>query len=167
MNQFQRSSSAFLSTLLIACSEQVPEPKTYEDCILQKVKPGMDMVAIGTVAGACRGKFPKPLVTDFVPDQIELPPQALEKLSAKGYFSSGRFSLRGSIYNGNPDWDVTEVTIDLVANAQPSTRQEPETQKYRVAVSVPAYSSKEFSVSVSWDSGEPWWTIGEAKGFRK
>lgn len=59
---------------LSACTQRAPAPvgvtppmRSYADCILEKVRPGLSDLGVEYVTEACKAKFPKPGMFDDIP----------------------------------------------------------------------------------------------------
>lgn len=158
--------------VLLALGACTAEPTTYDDCILQKVKAGMDKTVAATIAGACRSKFPKSSRSSSL---MPLPPDAARKID--GRFGISNFGGSGNIYNGNVDWIVEEITILVADPVELKNKIEGKEilqnnaarkmEQYKVAVTVQPLSSHDFFISVNWPANHKHeWLIVEAKGTR-
>lgn len=158
--------------VLLALGACTAEPTTYDDCILQKVKAGMDKAVAATITGACRSKFPESLRSKPL---TQLPPDAARKID--GRFGVSNFGGSGNIYNGNADWIVEEITILLADPIELKNKIEGKEmsqsnaarrmERYKVAVTVQPLSSHDFFISVNWPANQKHeWLIVEAKGTR-
>jgi|GEM_PF-2188353 len=76
-----------------------PEIESYNDCVLQKLKPGLHELAVWIISRACREKF----------TLAAMSPQAVDNLSGALKIHESRAT--GNIYNGNADWTVKELTV--------------------------------------------------------
>lgn len=162
--------AATLAVSLVGCSR---EPTSYDECILKKLTASMDKAVAGAIVEACRNKYPE----KAAPKEplVKLPPEAAEKLTGK--FGVQSYGGSGNIYNGNEKWRVEEVTIFIaepgwlqkaVAHSKNPESEEPHTERYKVKVSVPPLTSKDFSIDVNWRSEEKYeWFITDAQGIEQ
>lgn len=102
----------------------------------------------------------------------DLPVEAKEKISGRANLSHAGY-LVGNLYNGNPDWTVTEVIINVsepnwflrAVEAKEKGLPEPRLEKYRLEIIVPPYTNTEFSVSVNWRPNQNLeWNVWSARG---
>lgn len=135
-----------ISFLLSACCH---EPKSYDDCILDHVKPGMDGSSAGLVMLSCQKKFPKP----STPGR-ELSSEELSMLTGKAGTSEDGKYFSGSIYNGNDHVTVKEIQVSL----SPKIGEPTESRDYRTDILVTPQSASDFSIKV--------FTVGPAIGYR-
>jgi len=171
MSRLARLASAASLSCSLACSTP---PTDFNDCILQNVKSGMTAGAVQLVREACTSKFP---------DSAPLPPSPLpiEDLPIEGSFKiTGKFgpdaidssAWSGTIYNGNHDWQIEEVALLVMEDAETAKAklakgEEHDVEKYIVRVSVPPLSSSRFSMTVNWpDQRKYSWMFGLARGRR-
>jgi hypothetical protein len=147
----------------------------YDECIIEGMKEVQSDVAARLVRQSCLKKFP-PLKAK-TPKMEKMPQESIERLSGRADVGSlGYFS--GNVYNGNSDWTVTELIINIsekdwskklinsVLNKKEGA-QEPRMDKYRIEVTIPPYTNKNFSISVDWLKDEPYeWNIFEALGHK-
>lgn len=87
---------------MLACSEA--EPKSYEDCILKKVKAGMSDTAVALVTQACHSKFSAAL------EQEEFKAEDLREVYSQGKQYQDTFDI--TLYNGS-NIALSEVTFAL------------------------------------------------------
>ena len=108
-------------------------------------------------------------------DVADLPLEAKDKISGRASLSPTGY-LGGNLANGNPDWTVTEVIINVsepnwflrAVEAKEKGQPEPRLEKYRLDIVVPPYENKEFSVSVNWRPDEKIeWNVWGARGRKK
>lgn len=77
--------------------------KNFDDCILESMKGATSDRAAALIARSCRKKFPS----------AELSYTQLQNLTGRAGKSSYDNTFSGSLYNGNTDIVVTEVTIGV------------------------------------------------------
>jgi hypothetical protein len=158
------------AVLLVACGS---EPQTYSDCVLDGVKPGMSERAAALVAQACEEKH-SPEARRYEAEVEILPDKALSQL--KGRLGPSLGTWKGSIYNGNEEWRIDEITIavsDTSAKNDAKTRfsasmnAAASSERYRVPLEIPPLSNREFELSVFRARGEAFeWKIESATGRR-
>lgn len=131
-------------------------PATYAQCIKAAKKAAGDLAASET-ARSCLEKFP-----GKVPEDENLTAEALGKLDTDGGFGYGIFS--GSIYNGNSDYTVTQVTILLT----PIPAESPLiTREYNIDVTVQPLTKGALSVALISDGiRELSWSLTKARGYK-
>lgn len=146
-------------------------PSDYDECIIEGMKGVQSDIAARLVRQSCLKKFP-PQKSQKAKSE-EIPQDSKENLTGHaGLGSPGYFS--GNIYNGNSDWTVTELIINIsVVNwfekavEKKEGSPEPRMDKYRIEVTIPPYTSKNFNISVDWPKDEPYeWNIFEARGYK-
>lgn len=127
-------------------------PSNYDECILDGMKGVTSDVAANSIRRACRDKYPS--VT-------ELPGAAVKKLDGMAGVSKGE--LRGNIYNGNPDWSVTQITVVLVPSA--AAAKTIQARQYNVNVYIKPLSNGSLYESVDgrFDDATDW-NIIKARG---
>ena len=140
--------------LVAACSR---EPRSYDDCILDHMKPGVDEAAAGLVMVSCRKKFP--LVT--IPDRM-LSTVELSNLTGKAGTSDDGMWFSGKIYNGNEHVAVTELQLTLKA----STIQNADARDYKTSVFISPQQASDFSISIipSGQGAKYTWSLKSANG---
>ncbi len=149
---------AFAVLFLGACSRG---PTTYDDCILQYVKAGMDSAAVASVMRSCRAKFPdgQPAV-DRAPERALALPE-LRQLTGRAGLSYGSYYF-GSLYNGNEGLVVTRVEIEVTTTVS----KEVQARTYRANVSIGPQSAGDFGFDIIvGDRGADYtWSIVRAWG---
>ncbi|MFH1025685.1 MAG: hypothetical protein V1764_03310 [Nitrospirota bacterium] len=136
-------------------------PSNYDECIVESMKGVTSDVAARAIIQSCQKKFPVKKPTDS-----ELPSQALAKITGRAGLSFGSF--RGSIYNGNNDYTITQITIVLIpkGNTHPADDFH-NAKQYNVYVTVLPLTNSNFTVSVdSGDNEEFDWNITKARGYK-
>lgn len=161
---------ATLAVAFVGCSR---EPTNYDECILKNLTASMDRAVGGAIVEACRNKYAEKAT--LKEPLVELPPEAAEKLTGK--FGVESYGGSGNIYNGNEKWRVEEVTIlvaepgwqkKAVAHSKNPETDEPHTERYKVKVSVPPLTSKDFTIDVNWRSEDKYeWFITDARGVEQ
>lgn len=150
--QDSRAVILFAVVTILACQK---EPATYEDCILQSVKPSMSKEAAGMVAHACDLKF-EPVPTPLNEYQVSL-------LTGRGERSYVESMMSVSLYNSLDDITITEVDINVTT----TVRGERTTKTYRNEVTISPKSTKSLTFRivpgdrVAIDS----WSISGGKGI--
>ena len=145
---------AAFTIVLCGCER---DPVDYDDCILMKMKASMSDGVANSIRAACRSRF-----SDH-PESEDLHPSVVQKLTGKlGRPEIGNY-WDGSIYNGNNEWTITEVTIGIVAQG----KTENDYKFYKVGVSVSPLSNGTFATNIDWPPDAPYyWTIYTAKGYK-
>ena len=127
-------------------------PANYAQCI--KVAGN---TAASEAARSCLEKFPGKVLEDE-----NLTAEALGKLDADGGSGYGIFS--GSIYNGNSDYTVTQVTILLTPIPAGSPLI---TREYNIDVTVQPLTKSALSVALISDvTREFSWSLTKARGYK-
>lgn len=140
-----------LSSALSAASQ--PDPVNYAQCI----KVAGDTAA-SEAAHSCLEKFPEKGLQDE-----NLAAEALGKLDADGGSGYGIFS--GSIYNGNSDYTVTQVTILLTPIPAGSPLI---TREYNIDVTVQPLTKGALSVALISDGSREFsWSLTKARGYKE
>lgn len=106
---------ALLLLLMLAAScNQVP--KSYDDCILNYVKEGMDKSAVAAVRASCRSKFPSPSSASM---ERSLTADELAQLTGRGGLEVGNL-YEADIYNGTDRLMVRHIglLISTTTNGQ-------------------------------------------------
>lgn len=139
-----------LSPALSAASQ----PVNHDQCMLAATNK-----AVGDLAErSCREKFPEKGLQDE-----NLAAEALGKLDADGGSGYGIFS--GSIYNGNSDYTVTQVTILLTPIPAGSPLI---TREYNIDVTVQPLTKSALSVALISDGSREFsWSLTKARGYKE
>lgn len=137
-------------------------PSNYDECVLDSMKGVTSDVAASAITRSCREKFPKK-----GPSDSEVPASVVNQLDGRaGMTSYGYF--RGTIYNGNKEWTITQMTIILAPKSKGKSAAEiSHPREYNVDVTAPPLTDVKFSVSAdNTSAGEFDWTITKARGYR-
>lgn len=134
-------------------------PSTYEDCLLQNLKGDKDKFAAQAIMMACEQKFEekKPTVKSN-----ELKPWEVSSITGRGGIGFGN-SFHVTLYNGNKNITVSEVTIEVKATIGAKQVETP----YKLNVFIPPQttSEKNFDIIVGDKGSEYSWSITGAKGY--
>ena len=145
----------FSVALLISPGQSIANqtgPANYAQCI--KVAGN---TAASEAVRSCLEKLP-----GKVPEDENLTAEALGKLDADGGSGYGIFS--GSIYNGNSDYTVTQVTILLTPIPAGSSLI---TREYNIDVTVQPLTKSALSVALISDvTREFSWSLTKARGYK-
>ncbi|MBA2658240.1 MAG: hypothetical protein H0U72_01445 [Nitrosospira sp.] len=139
----------------------LPGPDNYDQCVLESRKGITDNKDAETAKRACREKFPDTKFQD-----VELVPEALGKLIIHAGFGYGIFS--GTIYNGNSDYTVTQITILLA----PMKRKEAagtfvDDKQYKIDLSLQPFTKGALSMPITSDNTlEYSWKLITARGYK-
>lgn len=155
-------------SLISACSSA---PADYDECILKKLTASMDKSVASAIVESCRSKFPEKEKPKK--ELLELPSEARQKINGK--FGISDYGGSGNIYNGNEDWHIEEIIIlvgepgwldKAIAHDNNKLLEKPRTERYKIQLSVPPLSSKDFTVKVNWPSNEKYdWFIADSRGL--
>ncbi|MEK7768283.1 MAG: hypothetical protein AAB286_01025 [Pseudomonadota bacterium] len=150
----------FAAVLLLSPALSVasqPDPANYDQCVLAATnKAAGDLAALEAV-NSCSEKFQEKGSQDEY-----LAAEALGKLDADGGFGYGIFS--GSIYNGNSNYTVTQVTIllTLIPAGSPLI-----TREYNIDVTVQPLTKGALSVALISDGTREFsWNLTKARGYK-
>ena len=99
-------------------------------------------------------------------DEINLPPDALAKLVVHAGFGWGIFS--GTLYNGNSDYVITQITVLLTPMRKSNVAEAPaEGREYNIALAVQPLTKAALSMPIPSDNTlEYSWKIVKARGFK-
>ncbi|MCX7184427.1 MAG: hypothetical protein NTW90_04180 [Nitrosospira sp.] len=144
------------TTILLLSSGQSGANQTAPFNYAQCIKAAANTAA-SEAARTCLEKFP-----GEVPEDENLTAEALGKLDAAGGSGYGVFS--GSIYNGNGDYTVTQVTILLTPIPAGSPLI---TSEYNIDVTVQPLTKSALSVALISDvTREFSWSLTKARGYK-
>lgn len=105
-----------LVTAFVLAAVSCGGPSSYDDCILQYSKAGMDRAAVASVRSACRAKFAEPRRTSSAAAPA-LAKEQVALLNGRGGPLPGTTSTTrflGTLYNGNDNVNVMEVEFLVV-----------------------------------------------------
>jgi hypothetical protein len=138
-------------------------PGNYEECILDSMKGVTSDLAARAIISSCRNKFPtKPFADSELSSSVIRQLGGQAAMTDYGYF-------KGTIYNGNGEWTVTQFTVVLTPKTNTGGGDSSSLlRRYKVDVSVPPLSESGFSVLAETGiSSDFSWHISEARGHRK
>jgi hypothetical protein len=143
-------------------------PNNYNECITSSMKGVTSDVAARAIVGSCRAQFP-----EKAPDSatsIELPPDAVSKITGRaGLEYNDTFS--GNIYNGNSNFIISSVVIELVPKAKtknPNYFDRFDRKEYNVDLYLMPLTNRRFSVSIDPAGHKDFdWNIVKARGFKR
>lgn len=139
----------------------LPDPGGYDQCVQESMK-GITSDRAATIAmRACREESPEGKLTE-----ADLPADAFSKLVIHAGFGYGAFS--GSIYNGNGDYTVTQVTV-LIAPMEPGkgTGASVSGKEYNIGLTVQPLSKGALSMPIPSDNTlEYSWKVVKARGYK-
>ena len=149
----------FSVALLISPGQSIANqtgPANYAQCI--KVAGN---TAASEAVRSCLEKLP-----GEVPEDENLTTEALGKLDADGGSGYGIFS--GSIYNGNSDYTVTQVTLLLTPMGKElSAETSLDTREYNVEVALKPLTKGALSMAlISGGAREFSWSLTKARGYK-
>ncbi|MDO8437254.1 MAG: hypothetical protein Q7S69_03705 [Nitrosomonadaceae bacterium] len=150
------SAVALLISPALSIASQ-PDPVNYDQCVLAATNKAVGDLAAREAVSSCREKLP-----GKVPEDENLTAEALGKLDTDGGFGYGIFS--GSIYNGNSDYTVTQVTILLTPIPAGSPLI---TREYNIDVTVQPLTKGALSVALISDGTREFsWSLTKARGHK-
>ena len=139
----------------------LPDPGGYDQCLQESMK-GMTSDRAATIAmSACRKEWPGDRVTE-----ADLPADAFGKLVTHAGFGWGAFS--GSLYNGNRDYTVTQVTV-LIAPMESKKGAEASVsgKEYDIKLTVKPLGKGALSMPIPSDNTlEYSWKVVKARGYK-
>ena len=159
-------------------------PSNYSECVIDGMKGVSSDVAARAVSNACAGKFPAKQPEKK--RETSLPASALRKIQAdtpdryvKDGFSDIRRSLHGGerfrLYNGNDDWWISKVRVQITDDDTKATREYwldgakrslSSPLPFETVATVPPLGEEYFMFAH--DLPENWsWTIVEAMGWKE
>lgn len=124
---------------------------------LKESRKSLGSTSVQEISRICREQFPKKR-----PKDRDLPSDVLNRLDADGGPAYGTFS--GSLFNGNADYTITQVTLHL-------TPIQPEipliTNEYLIDMNVAPLTKSALSVALKSDiTREFSWRLINARGYR-
>lgn len=153
----------FSVVLLISPGQSIANqtgPDNYAQCI-KAAKKAAGNTAASEAARSCLEKF-----SGEVPEDENLTAEALGKLDTDGGFGYGIFS--GSIYNGNSDYTVTQITLLLTPMGKElSAETSLDTREYNVEVALEPLTKGALSMAlISGGAREFSWSLTKARGYK-
>lgn len=150
-------------------------PSNYEECVLESMKGVTSDIAARQISQACRAKFSKKA------DNTALPGEVLSRLNGRAGQNDVTRTFSGSIYNGSPDWTITQLTLSI-STAEVRNKKSAKAggnvfdqfdkkpvvtvRDYNIDVTIKPLSSSYFSIDMI-DAGEnEAWHIKSGHGFR-
>ena len=142
-------------------ARSLPDTSSYNQCVLESMRGIMSNSAAEMTRRTCREKFPDTKFHD-----AELTPQVLGKLVIHAGFGYGIFN--GSIYNGNSDYTVTQITILLAPmRKKESADVSVDGKKYNIDLTVQPLTKGALSMPIPSDNTlEYTWTLVNARGYK-
>ena len=171
MNEFMNASlqlflPLFVFGLVLLISpnlfaRSLPDPDSYDLCVLESMRGIMRNSAAEMTKRACREKFPDTKFHD-----AELSPEVLGKLVIHAGFGYGIFN--GSIYNGSSDYTVTQITILLAPiRKKESAAASVDGKKYNIDLTIQPLTKGALSMPIPSDNTlEYTWTLVNARGYK-
>lgn len=137
------------------------DPGGYHQCVQESTKGIASDRAAAIAMRVCRKESPEDKVTE-----ANLPADAFSKLVTHAGFGYGAFS--GSIYNGNGDYTVTQITV-LIAPMEPGkgTGASVNGKEYDIELTVQPLSKGALSMLIPSDNTlEYSWKVIKARGHK-
>ena len=134
-------------------------PSNYDECVLESMKGVTSDAAAGAIVRSCRAKF-----SEKTPADSEVPADVVGHLDGRaGMTDYGYF--KGSIYNGNKDWTITQITLELVPKTKDKSPDPARRAKaYNVNLSMPPLTNSDFSISADGEGSSGFsWNITNAR----
>ena len=132
-------------------------PANYDQCIQAAKKATASNRNTDEAARSCHKKF-----SGKRPQDENLPPEVLGKLDTDGGFGYGIFG--GSIYNGNSDYTITQVTLLLTPLPAELALA---AKEYNIDVTLQPLSKGELSAALTSDvTREFSWRLIRARGYK-
>lgn len=91
----------------LATSRDTPV-NNWPDCVLASIGDGVSDQAVAMVAAMCREKFPAPNSTEWLSESMG------SKVTGRGSVSTDRDFYEATVYNGNREWQITEVEFGFM-----------------------------------------------------
>ena len=137
------------------------DPSDFDECILKHMKGVTSDVAAKLIYRSCLEKFPpKP---QKKPKKRELTHLELAKLTGRASLSGYGNDFGGTIYNGNKNITVTEVSISVATTISGKKT----TRVYKDYVNISPQAAEYFTVKIipgDKETDHPWFITG-AKGY--
>jgi hypothetical protein len=141
-----------------------PDSGAFKECLSDAMKGVTSDRAADEVTRACREQSEQ--FREGEPDDMSLPSSVLEKLVVHAGFGWGIFS--GTLYNGNSDYAITQITVLLTPMRKSNVAEAPaEGREYNIALAVQPLTKAALSMPVPADNTlEYSWKIVKARGFK-
>lgn len=139
----------------------LPDPGGYDQCLQESMKGITSDRAAAIAMRACRKESAENRVTE-----ADLPADVFSKLVTHAGFGYGAFS--GSIYNGNGDYTVTQVTV-FIAPMDPAKGAEASVngKEYNIGLTAQPLSKGALSMPIPSDNTlEYSWKVVKARGYK-
>ena len=137
-------------------------PSNFDECVLESMKGVTNDVAATAIIRSCHAKFPVKMSVDSeVPENVVRQLGGGASLDNYGFFS-------GTIYNGNSEWTITQITIAI----SPKTKEKISdplipAKEYNIDESIPPLTERSFSVKASPRGSDTFgWSITKARGHK-
>ncbi len=139
----------------------LPDPGGYDQCLQESMKGITSDRAAAIAMRACRKESPGNRVTE-----ADLPADAFSKLVTHAGFGYGIFS--GSIYNGNRDYTITQITIVLAPmRKKEAAGASVEGKEYHIDLSLEPFTKGALSMPILSDNTlEYSWRLTTARGYK-
>lgn len=149
---------------LTACERSPERPKLtklndYDDCILLYMGGVSSDVAARAIHKSCEEQSKKSSLQN-----IELPPDSLSKLAGSGSIYTDKFN--GKIYNGNPDWIITRITMQFTPDSEQLDSKSSASRNYAVDVNIAPWTIEDFSFSIIEPELSYSWSIVKLQGIK-
>jgi hypothetical protein len=143
----------------------LPASGAYSEAFEQCLRDAMKGVTSDRAANEAKRNCRKQITGDWVKD-ADLPIGALDKLVIHAGFGWGIFS--GSLYNGNGDYVLTQITVVLTPMKKSNAANVPtEGREYNIALAVQPLAKAALSLPIPSDNTlEYSWKITRARGFK-
>ena len=135
--------------------------EAFEQCLRDAMKGVTSDRAADEVTRACREQSP-----GGQPGETDLPADALAKVIVHAGLGWGIFS--GSLYNGNGDYALTQITVVLTPMKKSNAAEVPtEGREYDIPLAVQPLAKAALSLPIPSDNTlEYSWKIVKARGFK-
>jgi hypothetical protein len=148
-----------LTTLCLYLSACDKEPETYDDCILQSMKGVQSDRAARAIEASCSEKTIHKRIAD-----MELPDEAVRQLDGRGAANDNVF--RATIYNGNSNWLLTQLTIRVPLDELAEGENRAIPRKYIVNTNIKPLTVDTIAVAVTGSDSNNSWGIVGARGIK-
>lgn len=137
-------------------------PSNYDECILESMKGVTSDAAAGAIVRSCRAKF-----SEKPTSESEVPADVISQLDGRaGMTNYGWFT--GTIYNGNNEWTITQLTIVLVPKTkEKSADRTLRAKEYNVNINAPPLTNTKLNVEADGGGSSSFdWNIKSARGHK-